>query len=103
MKKLFIVSALFLGYSVAGMSQSTVQSEKISVISKQIGLDSLPVYRFRGLTTGNVYESLPSVAQLHIGEVTGAKAIGDGGLDDIPAGKTIVENERTGLLFLKGK
>jgi len=32
-----------------------------------------------------------------------AKEVKDGALDDIPAGKTIVENERTGLLFLKGK
>ena len=26
-----------------------------------------------------------------------------GAIDSIPAGKTVVENERTGLLFLKGK
>ncbi len=32
-----------------------------------------------------------------------AKEVKAGALDDIPAGSTIVENERTGLLFLKGK
>lgn len=32
-----------------------------------------------------------------------AKEVKAGAMDDIPAGKTIVENERTGLLFLKGK
>ena len=32
-----------------------------------------------------------------------AKEVKPGAMDDIPAGKTIVENERTGLLFLKGK
>ena len=32
-----------------------------------------------------------------------AKEVKAGALDSIPAGKTIVENERTGLLFLKGK
>ena len=32
-----------------------------------------------------------------------AKEIKAGALDDLPAGKTIVENERTGLVFLKGK
>jgi len=26
-----------------------------------------------------------------------------GAIDSIPAGKSVVENERTGLLFLKGK
>jgi len=31
-----------------------------------------------------------------------AKEVKAGALNDIPAGKTIVENERTGLLFLKG-
>jgi hypothetical protein len=32
-----------------------------------------------------------------------AKEVKAGAMDDIPAGTTIVENERTGLLFLKGK
>ncbi|HIA05695.1 MAG TPA: hypothetical protein EYN71_03125 [Flavobacteriales bacterium] len=32
-----------------------------------------------------------------------AKEIKAGALDDLPAGKTIVENNRTGLVFLKGK
>ena len=32
-----------------------------------------------------------------------AKEIKAGALDDLPAGKTIVENDRTGLVFLKGK
>ena len=32
-----------------------------------------------------------------------AKEIKSGALDDLPAGKTIVENNRTGLVFLKGK
>jgi len=32
-----------------------------------------------------------------------AKEVKTGAMNDIPAGKTIVENERTGLLFLKGK
>ena len=32
-----------------------------------------------------------------------AKEVKAGALDSIPAGKTVVENERTGLLFLKGK
>ena len=32
-----------------------------------------------------------------------AKEVKDGAIDAVPAGKTVVENERTGLLFLKGK
>ena len=32
-----------------------------------------------------------------------AKEVKAGALDDLPAGKTIVENNRTGLVFLKGK
>ena len=32
-----------------------------------------------------------------------AKEIKAGALNDLPAGKTIVENNRTGLVFLKGK
>jgi hypothetical protein len=32
-----------------------------------------------------------------------AKEVKAGSMDSIPAGKTIVENERTGLVFLKGK
>ena len=104
MKKLFIISALITGYSVSGMSQTaTYDTEQITVIDKKVGLDNLPVYQFRGMTSGNVYESLPVSAQLHIGEVTLAKEVKGGAMDDIPAGKTVVENERTGLLFLKGK
>ena len=104
MKKLFIISALFIGYSVSGMSQSTTETfEQITVISKSVGIDtSLTTYTFQGVS-GRVFESLPTVAQFHIGEVSFAKEVKDGAMDDIPAGKTIVENERTGLLFLKGK
>lgn len=103
MKKLFIISALVIGYSVSGMCQSTTETtEQITVISKELLKDSTIVYQFRGMS-GQVYESLPSVAQFQIGEVTRAKEIKSGAMDDIPAGKTIVENERTGLLFLKGK
>jgi hypothetical protein len=32
-----------------------------------------------------------------------AKEVKPGALDNIPDGKTIVENNRTGLVFLKGK
>ena len=32
-----------------------------------------------------------------------AKEVKPGAMDEMPSGKTIVENERTGLLFLKGK
>jgi hypothetical protein len=32
-----------------------------------------------------------------------AKEVKAEAMDSIPAGKTVVENERTGLLFLKGK
>ena len=32
-----------------------------------------------------------------------AKEVKAGAIDDIPVGTTVVENERTGLLFLKGK
>ena len=32
-----------------------------------------------------------------------AKEVKAGALDNLPAGKTIVENNRTGLVFLKGK
>ena len=32
-----------------------------------------------------------------------AKEVKAGAIDSIPGGKSIVENERTGLLFLKGK
>lgn len=104
MKKLFIISALFIGYSVSGMSQSTTQTtEQVYVISKTATIDtSINVYTFRSMS-GQVYESLPVAAKLHVGEAMLAKEVKTGAMDDIPAGKTIVENERTGLLFLKGK
>ena len=104
MKRLFIISALFIGYSVSGMSQSTTEiTEQVYVISKTATIDtSANIYTFRGMS-GRVYESLPVKAQLQIGEALLAKEVKDGAMDDIPAGKTIVENERTGLLFLKGK
>lgn len=121
MKKLTIISALFLGFTLSGMSQSTIETEvSLTVIGKVSVQDTLEVYGFRA-TSGAIYESMPIHAQLQVGEViiahsrganlrgSGrtqtiyyfAKEVKDGAMDDIPAGKTVVENERTGLLFLK--
>jgi len=126
MKKAFIISALFLGFTFSGMSQSSTSEssyEQLMVISKDSFPVNLNIYDLRNKTTGFTYESLPIAAQLQIGEIIIATSVGisdDEGsivLEDEngnrvnTAGtggngsgyKTIVENERTGLLFLKGK
>ncbi|MBL4715064.1 MAG: hypothetical protein COC01_02435 [Bacteroidetes bacterium] len=74
MKRTLLITALFLGFSVAGFSQ-TMEKSTGQIIEKELlsfyefDGDNIPIvkYTVRDMNSGKVYESLPNQAQIEIG------------------------------------
>ena len=65
MKKLFILSALFIGISAFSFCQTTVEAV---VVYKQQVYQNIYIYFVKNVNTGLDYISLPTQAQSAIGE-----------------------------------
>ena len=76
MKRILIITALFLGFSVVGFSQTEITMPKKSgadrieviVTDKMQVTSTETVYGVKDINTGLDYESFPTQAQMEIGE-----------------------------------
>ena len=68
MKRTLIITALFLGFSVVGFSQTIETMEEGMIVSKyESQLATEMIYIIQSRSTGDLYESLPTTAQEAVG------------------------------------